>query len=212
MILFGASVSPFVRKVLMAAKEKDIELENKPLSPHADDPEFKKASVLGKIPALLDGDFGLSDSSAIVHYLEAKFPAKPLIPSEPKARGMTIWFEEYADTVMFATGTAIFFNRVVMPKIRKAPGDYAKADEAAATQVPPIMAYLESAVPAQGYLVGNDLTLADIAVTCQLINLDHAGVQVDTAKYPKLAAYYARISSRPSVRGIVELEKRFLAG
>jgi glutathione S-transferase len=212
MILFGASISPFSRKVLMFAAEKGIALEHKPIGPHTDDAQFKACSPLGKIPALQDGDYLLCDSTAIVHYLEAKYPAKPLLPAEPKARGKVIWFEEYADTVMFPAGTVIFMNRVLLPKFRKVAGDLAKADDVAANQIPPVFTYLESVVPAQGFLVGQELTLADIAVTSQLVNLEHSGIPVDAATYPKLAAYYARIVARPSVSGFVAAERNMIGG
>lgn len=210
MILFGASISPFVRKTLMCVNEKGLTLEHRPVSPHVDDPQFRSASPLGKIPALQDGDYSLADSSAIIHYLETKYPAKPVIPLEAKARGKVIWFEEYADTVMFPSGTVIFVNRVLLPKFRKVAGDTAKADEVAATQLPPIFAYLESVVPAQGFIVGDSCTLADAAITCQLINLQHSGINVDAAKYPKLAAYFSRIAARPSVSGLVDAEQKLL--
>lgn len=209
MILFGASVSPFVRKVLMFAAEKGIALEHRPLSPHADDPQFKAVSPLGKIPALLDGDYSLADSTAIISYLEAKFPAHPLIPTEPRARGKAIWYEEFADTVMFPVGTVLFINRVLLPNVRKVPGDLARADEMA-KQLPALYAYLENAVQAQGFLVGDSLSIADIAVINMLINGSYCGGQVDAAQYPKLAAYYGRISARPSVSGLIAAERKFL--
>ena len=68
------------------------------------------------MPALRDGDFTLSDSSAIIHYLEAKQPEPQLIPSHPQLRGKTIWFEEFADTILVPCGTKIFFNRIVAPR------------------------------------------------------------------------------------------------
>ena len=210
MILYGASISPFVRKVLMCASEKGLKLEHKPVAPHADDPAFKAASPLGKIPALADGEYNLADSSAIVHYLDAKYPTTPMIPAEAKARGKVIWFEEYCDTVVFAVGTVIFVNRVLLPLFRKTPGDAVKADDFAASQIPPIFAYLESVVPAQGFLVGNDFTLADAALTCQLINLRHSKVTVDAGKYPRLAAYFARNVARASVSGVVADEEKML--
>ncbi len=209
MILFGLSVSPFVRKVLMYANERGLSFDHKPVGPQVDDAAFKAASPLGKIPALQDGDYTLADSSAIVHYLEAKYPANGLIPAEPKARGKVVWFDEYADTVMFPAGTIIFFNRVVLPKIRKANGDLAAADDSEKNKVPPLFAYLESCLGGD-YLVGNSLTLADLSVVNQLVNLHHGGVGIDSAKYPKLAAYYARLTSRPSVAGIIAGEKQFL--
>ena len=210
MIVFGISVSPFVRKVLMYANERSLQFDHKPVGPGADDAAFKAASPFGKIPALQDGDYLLADSSAIIHYLEAKLPAGGLIPSDPQARGKVVWFDEFADTQMFAAGTIMFYNRVVLPKIRKAAGDHAAADDSEKNKVPPLLAYLESVTPADGFLVGNSLTLADIAVTCELINYNHAGVPVDAAKYPKLAAYFARMSARPSVADIFSAEKKFL--
>lgn len=210
MILFGLSVSPFVRKVMMYANERGLQFDHKPVGPGADDPVFKAASPFGKIPALQDGDYLLADSSAIIHYLEAKIPAGGLIPTDPQARGTVIWFDEFADTMMFAAGTVMFFNRVVLPKIRKAAGDLAAADDAEKNKVPPLLAYLETVTPAEGFLVGNSLTLADIAVTSELINFHHAGLPVDAAKYPKLAAYFARMSARPSVSAIFDGERKFL--
>src|SRR3990170_6457911 len=65
MIVYGSSLSPFVRKVLAYASEKHIELELKPTGPG--DPDLRAASPFGKMPALSDGDFQLSDSSAIIH-------------------------------------------------------------------------------------------------------------------------------------------------
>jgi glutathione S-transferase len=209
MILFGSSVSPFARKVLMFAAEKGIALENKPVGPHADDAQFRAASPTGKIPAFQDGDYTLADSTAIIAYLEAKHPANPLIPLEPKARGKAVWFEEYADTVMFPVLTVIFMNRVLLP-LRKAGGDAAKADEFEAKQVPPLFAYLESVLPAQGFLVGNSLSIGDIAVTCMLVNAAHSSILADAAKYPKLAAYYARLAARPSVSGFIAAERKML--
>jgi glutathione S-transferase len=210
MILFGASISPFVRKVLMCANEKGLTLEHRPVSPHVDDPQFRAASPLGKIPAFQDGDYTLADSSAIVHYLDAKYAAKPVLPADARARGKAIWFEEYCDTVLFPTASMIFVNRVLFPKFRKVPGDTAKADELAANQIPPLFAYLESVVPAQGFIVGDSFSIADAAITCQLINLQHSDVTVDAAKYPKLAAYFKRMSARASVAELVAAEQKLI--
>jgi len=72
MILYGSTMSPFVRKVAAYAAEKGIELELQPTGFPNPSPEFRAASPFGKMPALVDGDYSLADSSAIIHYLEAK--------------------------------------------------------------------------------------------------------------------------------------------
>src|SRR3546814_35369 len=64
MIVYGSSMSPYVRKVLMFAAEKDIEVELKALGLQAEDPEFREASPFGLMPGFRDGDFTISDSSA----------------------------------------------------------------------------------------------------------------------------------------------------
>src|SRR5215470_8202127 len=107
MILFGSSLSPYVRKVLAFAGEKGIELELQPTGFPNHSPEYLEASPFRKMPALRDGDYTLADSSAIIHYLEAKHPEPALIPSDPKLRGKTIWFDEFADTVLVTCGVKI---------------------------------------------------------------------------------------------------------
>ena len=209
MIVYGSSMSPYVRKVLAFAAEKGIEVETKPVGLGSNDPEFRAASPFGKIPAFRDGDFGISDSSAIVAYLDALKPEPVLIPAEPKARARTIWFDEFADTIIGACGTKMFFNRIVSPRFLKRPGDTAVADKAECEELPPILDYLESVIPESGFLVEDRLTLADLGVASPFVNLRH--IRVDLGARPKLAAYLDGILSRPSFKHWVDRETAFLA-
>src|SRR3954471_17092839 len=165
MILYGSSLSPYVRKVLAFAGEKGIELDVQPTGFPNPGPEFLEASPLRKMPAFRDGDYALADSSAIIHYLEAKHPEPALIPADPKLRGKVIWFEEFADTILVTCGAKIFFNLVVAPKFLGKPGDEEAARQAEINDLPPVLDYLEKVAPSgEGHLVGDRLTLADIAV------------------------------------------------
>ena len=164
MILYGSTMSPFVRKVVAFAAEKEIALELKPVGLGDPDPGFAAASPFSKMPALDDDGYVLADSSAICHYLEAKHPEPALIPAEPKARGRTIWFDEFADTILFACGGTMFFNRIVAPRFLRRDGDLAAADKAERETLPPLLDYLEGVIPESGFLVGDRLTLADLAV------------------------------------------------
>ena len=212
MILYGSTMSPFVRKVAAYASEKGIELEIQQTGFPNPTPEFCAASPFRKMPALSDGDFSLADSSAIIHYLEAKFPEPELIPAEPRARGRVIWFDEFADTILFGCGQKVFFNRVVAPRFLGRPGDEAVAEAALRDEWPPIIDYLETVAPEEGgFLVGDSLTLADISVASPFANFGHLGIEIDRSKHPKTAAYVARILDRPSFRPFVEREAAFLA-
>jgi glutathione S-transferase len=212
MILYGSSLSPFVRKVLAFAGEKGIDLDVQPTGLPNPGPEFLEASPFRKMPALRDGDYTLADSSAIVHYLEAKHPEPELIPAEPKLRGKTIWFEEFADTILVTCGAKIFFNLIVAPRFLGLPGDPEAARQAELNDLPPILDYLERIVPDAGdYLVGDRLTLADIAVAGPFANFRHTNTRVDPERYPRTVAYVERILERPSLAQWVEREAAFLA-
>jgi glutathione S-transferase len=210
MIVYGASMSPFVRKVLAFAAEKGVAVENKPLSFGDPDPDFRAASPFGKIPAMRDGDFAISDSSAIVAYLDALHPEPNLIPTSPEGRARTIWWEEFADTMLMDCGRKMFFHRVVSPMFLKRPGNAEVADKAERDELPPLLDHLERHVTDSGFLVEDRITLADLAVASPFANLlRHLDVAVDPERYPRTLRYVAGILERPSLKTWVDKEARF---
>lgn len=210
MIVYGPPVSPFVRKVLVFAAEKGLEVQNPMGVGPSPEPDFLAASPFRKIPAFRDGDFAVSDSSAIVAYLDKVRPEPGLIPGEAQAHARTVWFDEFADTILGAAALSIFFNRILATRLGREP-DLAAADRAEREQLPPALAYLESVIPASGFLVEDRLTLADIAVASFFVNLRHAGIAPETAAHPKTAAYVAAMFERPSFARLIEADEAFLA-
>jgi glutathione S-transferase len=210
-ILYGSSISPFVRKVIAFASEKGITLEVKTVGVADPDPTFRKASPLGKMPALDDDGFLLADSSAIVHYLEAKVAQPRLIPTEAQARGRVIWFDEFADTMLMGCAAKMFFNRVVSPRFLKRPGDLELAASVERDELPKVLGYLESVIPQDGFLVGDSVTLADLAVASPLANFPYMDVEIDASLYPRTKAFAARILARPSFAPVLARERALLA-
>ncbi|WP_260482176.1 glutathione S-transferase family protein [Sphingomicrobium flavum] len=211
MIIYGSTMSPFVRKLVAVISEKGLDFKLKPVGYQDADPAYRAASPLGKMPAMDDDGFGLADSSAIIHYLEAKYPEPAMIPADPQARGRCIWWEEYADTVLTPAGGKIFFNRVVAPAFLKREGNPAIAEEGETVDMPKICDYLEDAVPEPGHwLVDDTLSLADLALASPFVNLSHAGCPVDADKYPRLCAWLAFALARPSLAGSIAREEAFL--
>ena len=208
MLIFGGLISPYVRKVCVFAAEKGLPYDLKFTGPGGTKPEFVAASPFGKIPAMCDDDYVLSDSSAIVAYLDAKHPAPALIPAEPRARGTVIWFDEYADTIVAASGLKILFNRLVAPKLLKIPADEAAAAQGEA-ELPRVWAYLESVAPEGGWLAGSAFSLADIAVASIIRSLEYVNAQPDAGTYPRTAAWYARVCARPAWQHVAAQEALF---
>jgi glutathione S-transferase len=212
MIVYGSSLSPYVRKVLVFAAEKGVEVEVKPVGIGSDDAEFKAASPFGKIPALRDGDFAVSDSSAIIAYLDALHPDPNLIPTGPRARARCVWFEEFADTLVMDCGRKMFFNRVVAPMFLGREGDLQAADLAEREQLPPLIDYLEGQVPDSLFLVEDRFTLADIAVASPFMNVvHHLEIAIDPAHYPRVTAYLKAMFARPSFALWLDKEQKLFA-
>jgi len=78
-------------------------------------------------------------------------------------------------------------------------------------KLPPHFDYLEQQLGQREFFVGNQLSMADIAVACQLINMAHGGEQLDAQRWPGLAAHHARMLALPSVASVLPDEQRMNA-
>lgn len=209
--VYGAVLSPFVRKVLMTLEIKNIPYELQNVAPGAIPEGYDKIHPLKRIPALQDDLVTLADSSVICDYLERRYPMPSVYPQDIVMRAKALWLEEYADTKMVDTlGRPVFFKRVITKGMMGQSIDEAEIAEHIAQKVPPVFDYLESQVPDQGYLVGNQLSIADISVTAHLINASYAGLYVDRARWPKLAAYYQRMVNEPAFKARMDHDTKVL--
>jgi len=210
LIVYGANLSPFVRKVRVALAEKGLEYKLDQVSPFSPPPEFLAISPLKRIPAFRDTDLpepnSLADSSIICDYLEHKFPKPALYPSDPYLRARALWFEEYADSaVAQAVGAGLFFERVVKKIMRREP-DEGVCQTTLKEKLPPLFDYLEKEIGDREFLVGGQFSIADISVGTMFVNFAHCGETVDAARWPRLAAYVKRLHARSSFRALVDEE------
>lgn len=210
--LYGAPLSPFVRKVrlFLAEKAQDYQLEI--ILPFGQPDWYRELNPLGRIPALKDGDFSLADSSVICHYLEEKYPQLPsLLGQNAEQRARVRWLEKYADYELAPLCSfTVFRNRVLKPSMGQSC-DEAAVEKALSEKLPPHFDYLEQTLGTAQYLVGDSLTLADLAFACQIINMEHGDEQLDARRWPHLAALYARIKARPSMQAVLPAEQQMLA-
>ena len=210
MKVFGFPLSPFVRKVHLVATEKGIAVETVLSNPASPSPEFLAASPFRKIPALQDGDFTLADSTAIVTYLDALHPDPPMLPGDARQKGKAIWYEEFADTILTPAGGKIVFNRFVGPKFLGLPGDEDAARQGEAELVP-ILEYAEDAIPEDGWLTGDALSIGDLALASVFRTLGYVGFEPKAATHPRTAAWYARICARPAWQDVAAREESIMA-
>lgn len=202
-VLHGAPASPFVRKVRVALIEKNVPYELKPVVPFPpvnSAPEFRRMSPLGKIPALSDGDFAISDSSVICAWLERKHPSPPLYPSDANEYARALWFEEHADSRLVEAIGPVFFQRFVRKMLFQQEPDEEIVRKALTEALPPAFDYLEAQLDGVEWLAGGRFTIADVATASMCQQLRHTGESIDAARWPRLAAYAERVLSRPSFK------------
>ncbi|MGF3025090.1 glutathione S-transferase family protein [Methylobacterium aquaticum] len=206
MKLYGTSLSPYVRKVLVVLAEKGVEVQHVPLRFHDPDPRFRAASPFGKIPALEDEGFLLADSSAIIQYLDRKHPEPAMLPREARDLGRAIWFDELGDTELFPVLIKPFVQRFLRPQLMNQPCDEAVVARCMTEELPRLFDYLDGQVDGP-FLVGGAFSLADISVATGFHNLHLAGEAVDPERWPRLASYVTGILERPSFRTAIAARK-----
>lgn len=215
LIVYGASLSPFVRKVRIFLAEKGLEYQLEQVNPFSPPPGFVDISPLKRVPAFRDTDLPepntLADSSIICDYIEHKFANPALYPQDLYLRARALWFEEYADSAMATTiGGGLFFERIVK-KLLGQKTDDAVIEATLTKKLPPLFDYLEKQIGDNEFLVGNAFSIADISIGTMLVNFCHSGECVDGKLWPKLGAYMDRLHARPSFKDRINEETPFVS-
>jgi glutathione S-transferase len=208
--VYGASLSPFVRKVCIALVEKQIPYEQIQIDPARLPDDFYELSPFGRIPALKDGDNVLADSAVIASYLERKFPDHPLGYDDPFLQAKVQWFEKFADYELAPNTTfGVFRNRVLMKMMgRDSDDDY--VEKCLTKKIPTLLDYLEASIGSNEFIVGDRFTIADIAIASQFVNYSYGNESIDATRWPNAAAYVQRLHNRASIAPMIEQESAFI--
>ncbi|XWK88071.1 MAG: glutathione S-transferase family protein [Phormidium sp.] len=137
-------------------------------------PEFLAINPIGKVPAIVDGDFQLWESGAILLYLAQKYGNLPASP-EYKAT-LTQW-------VLFANATL-------------GPGVFVEANRD--REMPRLMTALNSILEKQPFFLGEEFSVADVAVGSMLAYIPMMLKEVDLSPYPDVLDYMKRVTERPA--------------
>ncbi len=197
MKLYGFPASPNTWKVraLAAYLKTPLEFEFVDLLQGAQQsPAFLALNPTGRTPVLVDDDFKLWESNAILQYLASK-NATPLYPSDAKSRAdVTRWLcWDLAHWGAQACQPLIFEN-LVKKFANLGPADQAavaKAIEAFTKEAKMLDAHLAR----HKYLVNDTLTVADFAVAAPLFHAQGAGMPV--GPYANVGAWFGRVSALP---------------
>lgn len=217
LILYGAPLSPFVRKVDAFLREKGVpfELESVNIMPMPD--WFKEISPARRIPVLRDtavgkeGSLGtIPDSSAICAYLERKFPEPALYPTESYEFGRALWLEEFCDSELMGTIGMGIFRPIQFARFQGKEPDLEKARETYANKLPRLLDTLEAELEGKSFLVGDALSIADISLVCPLVQLELVAGPLDASRWPAVASHVAGLLQRDSFVPCLEISRKIV--
>lgn len=208
--IIGSYVSPYVRKVLVALDLKGVPYEIDPIIPFMGNDEFSRLSPVRRIPVLIDDRVTLPDSSVICQYLEDRYPQPALFPGDVAERARARWLEEFADTRMGEVFIWRLFNEVTIKRyVFGQETDQEVVRKTMNEDVPHVLDYLESQVPAGGFCFGA-VSIADIAIACLLRTASFARFSVDAARWPKTAGLAERVLALESFRKLRPYEEAMM--
>ena len=208
--IIGSYLSPYVRKVLACLDLKGLTYEIDPIVPYMGDDRFTALSPLRRVPVLIDDRVTLADSSVICQYLEDRYPEPALYPLDVADRARARWLEEFADSRMgdvFIWG--LFNHAVIAPAVWGTPRDLAVIDRIVSGEIPPVLDYLESQVPAEEFLFGA-LCIADLSIAVFLRNAAFARYQVDPGRWPATARFVDRVLAQDCLAKLQPFEALML--
>lgn len=154
-------------------------------------PEFLAINPNGMVPALVDGDTTVLESNCIVIYLAEK-TGSDLWP-EPHQLEILRWMFWEQSHFMYATGM-VFFQKLLKPLLGQEP-DEARVTEAVAKFRRHAQA-LDDHLKGRAWLVGDAITLADLAVAANLTYAEATELPMD--EFPNIQRWYGAIEELPA--------------
>src|SRR5215212_5499525 len=195
MQLYGFPASPNTWKVRAVAKHLGLAVEDKLVDLSKGEsrkPEYLALNPTGRTPTLVDGDFVLWESNAIMQYLASRKPSS-LWPDDPKVRAdITRWqswqlahfSKEGCEPLIFERLVKKFLNLGAPDAARVSSGTEAFNRDAR---------ILDAHLAKQQYLAGSGVTVADFAVAAPLFYSKEAELPLEP--YQNIRNWFARVSA-----------------
>jgi len=195
MKLHGFAMSPNTKRAMLGLEEAGLAYEYVPVDlmsgEHKGD-GYRALNPTARVPTLVDGDFHLWESNAILDYAAALAPAKRLGGEHPRERAeIARWM--YMGAAHLSPNIArIFAHTIRLPEEQRNP----KIVEDARTEVDRCLVALDMRLAAHPCLVGDRVTIADLSLLPALAN---AGMlRIDLTGFVNVVAWMERLASRPS--------------
>ena len=198
--LYGHPFANFVWKPLIALYERDVAFTFRMVDgDHAENAaRIAQLSPTGQFPALIDGERSVTQSNTVIEYLDLYHgDAAPMVPTDPRAaleaRMMADVFDDYVSAPM---------QRIVGDALRAKNEADPRGVADAHAMLERTYGWLDTCLSSRAWAAGEAFTIADCAGAPALFYADW--VHPIGEAYAVLAAYRARVLTRPSVARVVD--------
>jgi len=200
MKLYHFPFGPNPRKVRVYIAEKGFSIDYEELDLSKGEnrtPAFLAKNPMGSLPVLaLDDGSYLTESLAIIEYLEELHPDPPMIGTTPRERALTRELERLAEMSILSRMGRIFFNTSpVFPEEKQSR----ESAEQARAGLPNALKIMNDRIGGNAFVAGARPTIADCTLFAALEIGKVAGVNVGD-EYPNLKRWHESFSRRPSAR------------
>jgi len=156
-------------------------------------PAYLAMNCFGQVPVIQDGDVTVSDSNAILVYLASRYGSESWLPRDPAgAAQVQRWLSVSAGQVAYGPCAA---RLVTVFKMNFNPEEVIARAHA-------LFAIMEKELASRPFLVGDHVTLADVANYSYIAHAPEGNVSLDA--YPAIRAWLARVEALP---GFVPMPK-----
>ena len=202
MKVLGRPNSVNVQKVMWCAAELGLEVERTDIGGAFggnDGAEYLSQNPNGKIPTLIDGDYVLWESNAIVRYLCDQYASGHWYPDTAQKRGHANQWMDWYQTALHRPMTVLFWQLIrTKPENR----DFA-ATESAIGECANFWAMLDQHLAGRAYILGDVPTMADIPLGCAAYRWH--SMSFERPELENLHAWWSRIAKRSAYQTQVML-------
>ncbi|KOP27275.1 glutathione transferase [Hapalosiphon sp. MRB220] len=179
--------SPMARRVWRTLLEKEIAFEPILMKLDGDQlqPDYLELNPFHHIPVIVDDNFRVLESLAILDYLETKYPQPKLLPQNPKALATVRMVQMVSTNELLPKMVSLLFEKEDSPKFIQAK-----------QHLDTVFRFLMTTLGNHSFFGGEQLTLADIVVGTDISLFPKLGMNLDN--YPNLNDWFERLMQRPA--------------
>lgn len=227
-VLYHGDLSPCAHKVRLLLEDRNIAWESKLINLMVKEnltPEYLAINPKGLVPALVTGEGVVTESSVILDYLEDKYPDNPRRPANAYGRAKArLWIRHIDDSlhpttapILFSTLGRAIWHKTKSPEeietlINKVPDKFKRERQLrllehgldAVDVQPAIQVWfdtfekLDQQLSETEWLVGDEISTADIAFAPYIYIMEYLKVKSIFAKYSNMTRWFEAIKARPS--------------